>query len=264
MGVCNVTPDSFSDGGRYLELDAAKSRVDELVREGADIVDVGGESTRPGAKAVGAGEQLARVLEVVRYASSHACVSIDTTSAHVAAACLDAGASIVNDVSCLADEGLADAAAGSGAALVIAHARGAMEKMAGFSQYPEDGYADVVADVAHEWTAAAFRAMARGLPRDALVMDPGLGYAKNARQSAELLRQTRALGEATGAPVLVGASKKSFLKLVDAEAAPADRLGASIAAAFWAAQAGASIVRVHDVRATRQAIDLLRVLHGAS
>jgi dihydropteroate synthase len=120
-----------------------------------------------------------------------------------------------------------------------------------------------VADVAREWTAAALRAMARGLPKDALVMDPGLGFAKSARQSAELLRHTRALGEATGAPVLVGASKKSFLKLVDAEAAAADRLGASIAAAVWAAQAGASIVRVHDVRATRQAIDLLRVLEGA-
>src|SRR5271168_4144949 len=130
MGVCNVTPDSFSDGGRYLGVDAARARVDELLAEGADYVDVGGESTRPGAAPVPAREQLARVLGVVKHAVERgACVSIDTTSPEVAAACLDAGACIVNDVSCLRDVELAKVVAASGAALILMHSRGTQEEM---------------------------------------------------------------------------------------------------------------------------------------
>ena len=159
MGVCNVTPDSFSDGGRYLTEEAARARVDELLAEGADVVDVGGESTRPGARPVPAGEQLARVLEVVRYAAGRgACVSVDTTSAEVAAACLEAGACAVNDVSCMRDARLAQAVAEAGAALVLMHARGTQEAMKGFSAYPDDAYGDVVADVVREWEEAAARA----------------------------------------------------------------------------------------------------------
>jgi dihydropteroate synthase len=265
VGVCNVTPDSFSDGGQYYSLEAARARVDELVGEGADVVDVGGESTRPGAAPVEAREQIARVLEVVRYGADRgACVSIDTTSAEVAAACLDAGAVAVNDVSCLRDDALAKTVAANGAALLLMHARGTQEGMRGFSQYPDDAFADVVRDVLVEWTAAAERAAQLGVARAGLVMDPGLGFAKNARHSAELLRRTREIVDAVGVPVLVGASRKSFLTIVDEGAPPTERLGASIAAALHAARGGASLLRVHDVRATRQAIDLdRRLAHGS-
>jgi dihydropteroate synthase len=260
MGICNVTPDSFSDGGKYLSVSDGCAKVDELVAEGADIVDIGAESTRPRAPPVSAEEQLRRALPVVEYAAGKVCVSIDTASPAVAAACLDAGAAIVNDVSCLRDDELAGVAASHGAALILMHARGTQEQMPGFSEYPEDAYEDVVEDVVAEWTVATRRAMARGLTREALVMDPGLGYAKNARHSMELLRRVGELTRMVRAPVLVGASRKSFLQQVDSEAAPVERLGASIAAALFAAQAGASIVRVHDVRATVQAIDMGRLL----
>jgi dihydropteroate synthase len=265
MGVCNVTPDSFSDGGRYFEPRAARARVDDLVREGTDIVDIGGESTRPGAAPVPAGDQIARVLDAVRYAASlGACVSVDTTSPEVAEACLEAGACAINDVSCLRDGALARLVAARGAALVLMHARGTQEKMRGFSQYPDEGYGDVLRDVMDEWRAAAALAEGAGVPRRALVMDPGLGFAKNARQSTELLARIGDLVQALDVPVAVGASRKSFLTAVDADAPPGERLGASIAAALHAARAGAAIVRVHDVRATRQAIDLARRLGRGS
>ena len=261
MGVCNVTPDSFSDGGRYFGADEARSRVDELLAEGADLVDVGGESTRPGAAAVPAREQLARVLEVVRYAVGRgACVTVDTTSPEVAAACLDVGACAVNDVSCLRDVKLAGVVAASGGGLILMHARGTQEEMRGFSEYPDDAYGDVVADVGREWVEASGRAIAAGVPKEALVMDPGLGFAKNARQSLELLRRLEELVGSVEVPVAVGASRKSFLGSGDAKVRPAERLGASLAAAVWAAREGAAILRVHDVRATAQAIDLTRLL----
>jgi len=261
MGVCNVTPDSFSDGGRYLGADAARARVDELLAEGADFVDVGGESTRPGAAPVPVKEQLGRVLDVVRYAAERgACVSVDTTSPAVAAACLDAGACAVNDVSCLRDVELAKVVAASGAALLLMHARGTQEAMRGFSEYPADAYGDVVDDVRREWLEASGRAVAAGVDPAGLVMDPGLGFAKNARHSLELLRRLGELVSSVPAPVAVGASRKSFLMLVDPGAQPLERLGASLAAAVRAAHDGASILRVHDVRATAQAIDLTRAL----
>jgi dihydropteroate synthase len=260
MGVCNVTPDSFSDGGRYLDPAAARHRVDALLAEGADIVDVGGESTRPGARPVPAGEQLHRVLDVVRYAVSRgACVSVDTADAGVASACLAEGACVVNDASALRDLSLAEAVARAGAAYVLMHTRGTPEEMRGFSRYPDGGYDDVVADVCREWESAAARARSVGVPRDAMVMDPGLGFAKNARQSTELLARLPAVVERVGLPVAVGASRKSFL-VAGEGVTPEDRLGASIAAAMHAAASGAAILRVHDVRATRQAIDVARRL----
>jgi dihydropteroate synthase len=265
MGVCNVTPDSFSDGGLHLDPASARARVDAVLRDGADIVDIGGESTRPGAEPVPPRVQLERVLGAVRYAAGKgACVSIDTTSPEVAAACLDAGASAVNDVSCLLDGLLSRVVAASGASLILMHARGTQKEMGGFSRYPDDAYGDVVADVCDDWEAAAERARSAGVPRDALVMDPGFGFAKNARHSLELLARLREMVAAVGVPVAVGASRKSFLTVVDGErpekAAPTDRIGASIAAALHAARSGVAILRVHDVRATRQALDLERAL----
>ena len=264
MGICNVTPDSFSDGGRYLGIEDARRRVDELVAHGADIVDIGGESTRPGAKPVPAKEQIARVLDVVRYAATKTCVSIDTTSADVAAACLDAGAHAVNDVSLLAEEDLARVAGGSGAALVLSHARAPQSTMRGYGGVPLGLYDDVVRDVIADWERAATRATALGVPREALVMDPGLGFSKAARHSMEIVRRAHVIVEQL-APisVLFGASRKSFLTLVDKDAPADERIGASIAAAMFAVRAGVRVLRVHDVRATKQALDMEIVL-GAS
>lgn len=274
MGVCNVTPDSFSDGGRFLDGDCARAHVERLVAEGADIIDVGGESTRPGSKPVPAREQLARVLDVVRFAAQRTCVSIDTTSPEVAAACLDAGAHAVNDVSLLADKDLARVTAGSGGALILSHARAPQEKMTGFGAWPPPAangstaawaaYDDIVHDVLSDWERAATAACEVGLPRSALVMDPGLGFSKASRHSFELLRRASELVTAMNArgdvPVLFGASRKSFLTLVDRGAEATDRTGASIMAAVHAVRCGVRIVRVHDVRATRQAIDMDVVL----
>jgi dihydropteroate synthase len=275
MGICNVTPDSFSDGGKFFDPQAANARVDELLIDGADIIDIGGESTRPGSKPVPAAEQLERVLPVIRYAVERgACVSIDTTSAQVAAACLDAGAVVVNDVSLLRDEDLARVVAGSGGSLVLSHARAPQDRMNGDtpSGWPPGAYDDVVKDVVHEWERAAARAAELGVPRDALIMDPGLGFSKASRHSLELLRRAHqlvalmaqnAVGGKAEVPVLFGASRKSFLTLVDRDASPTQREGASIAAALHAVRAGVQIVRVHDVRATRQALDMEIVLGSA-
>jgi len=259
LGVCNVTPDSFSDGGEHLEFRDACARVDALVAEGADMIDVGGESTRPGSAPVAPRDQLARVLEVVRYAAQRVPVSIDTTSAEVADACLDAGACAVNDVSCARAPELAKVAAKRHAAYVLMHARGTQSEMPDFSAYPDDAYGDVVIDVLGEWSEAAGRVRDAGVTE--LVMDPGLGFAKNARHSAELLRRLAEIVSAAAAPVLVGASRKSFLKsLAQDDAHPKERVGASIAAALFARAAGAKILRVHDVRATRQALDAFAAL----
>lgn len=262
MGICNVTPDSFSDGGLYLDGERARARVEELVAEGADIVDIGGESTRPSSKPVPAREQLARVLEIVRFAASLTCVSIDTTSPEVAAACLDAGAHVVNDVSLLADPDLARVTAGSGGALILSHARAPQEAMSGYGAWPLSAYDDIVHDVLADWERASARACELGVPRDALVMDPGLGFSKASRHSLELLRRASELVSGVGpsVPVLFGASRKSFLTLIDQGAEAGDRLGASLVAAVHAARSGVRIVRVHDVRATRQAIDMDVVL----
>ena len=260
LGVCNVTPDSFSDGGQFEGEEAARARVDTLIAEGAAMVDIGGESTRPGARPVPAETQLARILPVVRYASSRVCVTVDTTNPRVAEAALAAGAHAVNDVSCLADPALASVVAAAEAGFILMHARGPQEKMAGFSQYPEEGYGSVVDDVLAEWSAAARRAEAAGVPRSALVCDPGLGFMKSARQSAELLRCTDAIVARAGVPVAIGASRKSFLVALGGEAPAGERLGASLAAALWAAQHGAAVIRVHDVRATAQCLAVHRAL----
>jgi dihydropteroate synthase len=262
MGVLNVTPNSFYDGGRYLGPEAALAHVDALADAGADIIDIGGESSKPGAHAVPAAEQLARIEPAVRAAVSRGVlVSIDTTSPEVAERTLSLGAAIVNDVSCLSDPELARVTARHGAVLILMHARGHMQDMAGFSRYPDTGYGDVVADVLCEWRAARDRATAAGVRRDDVWLDPGIGFAKNARHSyAVLSGLARLTGE--GVPVVVGASRKSFISAVDA--APAEqRLGGSLAACLLAAEQGASVLRVHDVRETRQALAVAHAIrHG--
>jgi dihydropteroate synthase len=263
MGVLNVTPDSFFDGGRYVEAEAARQRIDRLLAEGAAIVDVGAESSRPGAVPIPAAAQIDRLSPALNHAVSRgAMVSIDTTSPEVADYALRAGARIVNDVSCLADDALADVAVRHDATLVLMHARGSLGAMKGFSDYPERAYGDVVSDVLREWRAARDRATARGLEPADIWLDPGIGFAKNARQSFELLGR---LGELTseGVPVVVGPSRKSFIAAVDGAVAD-ERLGGTIAACLLAAERGARVLRVHDVAAVRQALGVARLARNTT
>ncbi len=260
MGVLNVTPDSFSDGGRYLASEAAEGRIEALLDEGADVIDVGGESTRPGAVPVPADEQLARVLGPIRAACQRgAVVSVDTTSPAVARGACEAGAVIINDVSCLADPGLARVARDQGAWLLVMHSRGAMGSMAGFSAYPEGGYGDVVAEVHDELARARGRALAEGLDPGRFWVDPGLGFHKSAAHSYALLRGLERLADL--GPVVVGASRKSFLAR-DVAAPPAERLGGTVAACLAGARRGAAALRVHDVRAVRQALAVAAAIEG--
>jgi dihydropteroate synthase len=266
MGILNRTPDSFSDGGRYLDEEAALAHVDRMLAEGAAIVDVGAESTRPGARAISDAEQIARLGGVVRAAAERGViVSVDTTAPAVAERALRDGATVVNSASLEPAAELGELAARHGAALVLMHSRGAMTDMTGFSQYAEDGYDDVVADVAREWSAAAERATKRGLPREDLILDPGLGFFKSARQSLTLVARLAELCR-LGHPVLVGASRKSFVARAASDAAPpppAQRLGGSLAAAVACAERGAAIVRTHDVAETKQALAVAAAIRQA-
>jgi dihydropteroate synthase len=262
MGVLNVTPDSFFDGGRYDDECSAARRIDQLVQDGADLLDIGAESTRPGAAAIQANEQIARLEPALRHAlGTGVLVSIDTASPAVARHALGLGAHLVNDVSCLADSELAVVCAEYQAPLIVMHARGPAATMAGFSQYPEDGYADVVEDVRREWRSARERAVAVGLSASDVYFDPGLGFAKSARQSYALLALL-ARFKSEGL-VVVGPSRKSFIAAVDGTP-PEQRLGGSVAACLLAAARGADILRVHDVREVKQALRVAAVVERES
>jgi len=271
--VLNVTPDSFSDGGRFVSLDAALSQARTLLREGADVVDVGGESSRPagktygdGAGAVTAEEELRRVLPVVEaLAAEKAVVSVDTVKPEVARATLQAGASIVNDVSCGASDALLTVAAEAGAQLVLMHTRGRGEVAP-----PHTTYGDLVAEVLGELMTAVARAESLGVRRERIWIDPGIGFAKTAEQSVALLARTDAFVRAAsgGMRVLVGPSRKSFIAETARDAsgerpAPDARLGGTLAAVTAAALAGAHAVRVHDVFAARQAVRVADALREA-
>jgi dihydropteroate synthase len=245
MGVLNVTPDSFSDGGLHADSDAAIARGRDMARLGAALVDVGGESTRPGAPPVPASEELSRVLPVVKaLAADGVLVSIDTTKADVAAACVDAGAVMINDISGgLYDPGVLDVAARSRAALVLMHMRGHHREM-----YAGAVYEDVVEEVAAELSARVEAAVEAGVARDAIVLDPGIGFAKRAEHSwAVLSRLDAAPLRALDRPLLVGPSRKSFLQGAVGERPPAERDAATAAAVTAAILFGAHVVRVHDV-----------------
>ena len=258
MGVLNVTPDSFFDGGLYDDADNAARRIDQLLSDGADLIDIGAESTRPGAPAVPADEQIARLEPGLRYAlQCGVLISVDTASAAVARYALELGAQLINDVSCVADADLARACAEHQAPLIVMHARGPAASMAGFSVYPDAGYQDVVEDVRREWRAARARAVSAGMATADVYFDPGLGFAKNAQQSYTLLARLAEF-QSEGLMV-VGASRKSFIASVDG-APPDERLGGSIAACLLAAARGAAIVRVHDVREVRQALRVAAIV----
>lgn len=263
MGVLNVTPDSFFDGGRYSEAEHARAQIDRLLSEGADLLDIGGESTRPGSTPVAAADQLARLEPALAHALARgAVVSIDTADPLVAERTLGAGAQIVNDVSCLADPDLARVCARHGATLLLMHSRGSMSAMPGFSVCPEDAYGDVAGEVLSEWQRARDRAVALGVPREKVWLDPGLGFAKSARHSFTILRELRRFaGE--GVPIVIGPSRKSFIQLVD-RAPPEARLGGTIAATLLAVENGASVVRVHDVKDVHQALAVAKTIRTPS
>ncbi len=256
MGVVNITPDSFSDGGRFLATDAAIAQARRLADEGAAILDIGAESTRPGARAVSEEEELARlmpVLEAIRDLPLP--VSIDTRRARVMRAALGAGASMVNDVEALALPGALDAVAASDCAVCLMHKKGDPASM---QQNPH--YDDVVAEVAEFLATRIAAAEAAGIVRERIVIDPGFGFGKTADHNLALLRSLDQLTE-LGVPVLAGLSRKSMLGAITGRPV-AGRMAASVAAALLAAQHGATILRVHDVAATRDALAIWRAVEG--
>jgi dihydropteroate synthase len=250
MGILNVTPDSFFDGGRHLDAASAIDWGRRLIGEGADVVDVGGESSRPGANPVPLHEELRRVLPVVAALAGETRVSIDTMKPEVAAAALEEGATLVNDVGCRC----AGVAAAGGAGIVVMHMQGTPATM-----QLEPRYDDVVAEVGAFLAAAAAGASAEGV--EEIYVDPGIGFGKTAQHNVALLAALPEL-VAAGRPVVVGASRKTFLGRLAAPGGagplpPEERLEASLAVATWAMAAGAAMVRVHDVAATAQAAKLV-------
>jgi len=253
VGVLNVTPDSFSDGGSHGSVDAAVAAGAAMAAQGALFVDVGGESTRPAAKPVTEVEELARVLPVVEgLVRSGVRVSIDTRHAAVAEAAIGAGAAIVNDVSGLRDPAMLEVCVAAGVPVVIGHMLGDPTTM-----QVDPRYDDVVAEVGQYLRAAAERALAAGVP--SVVIDPGIGFGKTLEHNLDLLRATDRLAR-TGHPVMVGASRKGFLGRITGVEEPRERLGASLAAHLWVARLGAALLRVHDVEAHRQALAVFAAL----
>ncbi len=256
IGVLNVTPDSFSDGGLFLDAEGAIERGCELVAQGADALDIGGESTRPSGRVYGSGrrqiparDELARVVPVIRGLRRRLLIplSIDTRKAEVAAAALDEGADLVNDVSGgTFDPGMLSLCARRGVPVVLMHMRGTPETMQTLTDY-----ADVRTEVAAELGLRVAAALAVGVRPEQIIVDPGLGFAKTAAQSLALLGDFSAV-RALGYPVMIGASRKSFL--ADSNVRPRERVAQSVAAAVAAVQGGAALVRVHDVAETEQAL----------
>jgi dihydropteroate synthase len=256
MAVLNVTPDSFSDGGHFLDPDAAIAAGLAMAAAGADIIDVGGESTRPQSGPTQQAEEQRRVLPVIHgLAAAGLRVSVDTRHAATMAAALDAGAAIVNDVYALAyDPDAAPLVAARGCPVVLMHMRGTPADM-----YAQARYDDVAADVTRELGQLIEAAQRAGIARERIVIDPGIGFAKTAEQSIELLRRLPELGS-LGRPILVGVSRKSFLGAVTGEQDPRHRLPGSLAAGLFALSQGAAILRVHNVPETIQAIRVWRAL----
>lgn len=250
MGILNATPDSFSDGGRHAGAEAAIAAGRAMLEAGADILDIGGESTRPGATPVAPEEEQARILPIIRaLASQGAVISVDTRHGATMAAALDAGARIVNDVTALThDPAARPLVARRGAPVVLMHMRGTPETMNGLNQYE-----DIGRDVARELAAQIAAARAAGIAADAIVADPGFGFAKLGAQNVDLLRGLAPL-RALGYPLLIGLSRKGFIGQLSGAPVAARRLGGSLAAALFALTQGAAILRVHDVPETVQAV----------
>jgi dihydropteroate synthase len=256
MGILNITPDSFSDGGIFLSHDAAVARALAMVEEGADLVDVGGESTRPGAQAVPVQEELDRVIEAIARAVPVP-ISIDTSKPEVMHAAVAAGAGFINDVRALRESGAVETAAALQVPVCLMHMQGEPRSM---QQHPV--YSDIAIEVRDFLQKRIDVCIAAGIPRQRIVLDPGFGFGKTADHNLDLLRRLGVL-RALGMPILVGLSRKSMIGTLF-ELPVTQRLHASVALALIAVQNGATIVRVHDVRATREAIRTLEAVYSGT
>lgn len=269
MGILNVTPDSFSDGGRWLDADAAVEHGIKMCREGADVIDVGGESTRPGADRVDVSEQKRRVVGVIRKIRQridrefpHVVISVDTTRGDVAIAAIEAGAAILNDVSAGRDEpAMFELAARHRAAIVLMHMQGTSVTM---QQAPR--YADVVGEILCFLEERAEAAVAAGASRSQILIDPGIGFGKTTENNLEILANLDQF-VATGYPVLLGTSRKRFMGSIcrqadDRQPSPMQLVGATCATTTAGVAAGVAMFRVHDVRANRQAADVAQAIKG--
>lgn len=248
MGIVNVTPDSFSDGGRHFQFEAALAHAHRLIEEGADLLDIGGESTRPGAAEVSIGDEAGRVLPLVEVLRATGVpLSVDTSKPEVMRAALAAGAAVINDVRALQAPGALDAVRGSDCGLVLMHMQGTPRTM-----QADPHYDDVVREVGEFLQARVAAAVDAGVAADRIVVDPGFGFGKSRAHNFRLLRELDVLA-ALGRPLLAGLSRKSMLGAVTGRAVE-DRRAASLAAALLAVERGARIVRVHEVAATRDAL----------
>jgi dihydropteroate synthase len=259
MGVLNTTPDSFFDGGAYADPQRAIEHGLQLLEEGADWLDVGGESTRPGAAPVPVEEELRRVIPVLQGLARQrpgAVLSVDTSKVAVAEQAIEAGATVINDVSGLSDAAMAPLAARHGVTLVIMHMRGQPATM-----QQDTGYDDLVGEVAAFLAERAGAALRAGVPRERVVLDPGLGFGKHPDDNPALVQAVPTF-RALGFPVLIGASRKSFIGRLTGTQRAQDRLFGSVGAALAAARFGADLLRVHDVRATRDALRVFLACGG--
>jgi dihydropteroate synthase len=255
MGVVNVTPDSFSDGGPYFHADAAITHARELIVEGADIVDIGGESTRPGAAPVSAADELSRVLPVLKaLRDAPVPISVDTWKPEVMVAVLECGAGMINDVNALAAPGALEAVRESDCAICLMHKKGDPRTM-----QTAPTYVDVVTEVRDFLGQRVGAAQAAGIARQRLLVDPGFGFGKTALHNLQLLRKLDSL-QALGVPVMAGLSRKSLLGRITGRTVDG-RQAASVAAALLAVERGAALVRVHDVAATRDALQVLSAVN---
>lgn len=256
MGVLNVTPDSFSDGGRFLSADRAIAHAEQMIADGADIIDIGGESTRPGSAFVSEDEERERVIPVIRgiVAKTSVPVSIDTTKSSVARAALEAGAEIINDISALRfDQAIAGEAATANAGLVLMHSRGTPKNM---QQLPP--VADVLGEVVDGLRASVASAQERGVARESIAIDPGIGFGKTAEQNVELIAKLDQLArEFPDLPLVIGTSRKSFIGKLLNDAPTGGRLYGTIASVAAAVLKGAHIVRVHDVKAAVESVKIV-------
>lgn len=259
MGILNVTPDSFSDGGRYVDVGDAVARAEQMVSEGADVIDIGGESTRPGAAAVPLAEELRRTIPVIRRLAKAVRVplSIDTSKAEVAERAMDAGATIVNDVTALrGDPLMASVIASQKASVILMHMQGSPRTM---QRAPR--YRDLIGEIRTFLSRAIAQAVQAGIDRRRILVDPGLGFGKTASHNLAIMRQLDRFAS-LGVPVVIGASRKSFIGktlVADIE----DRLAGSLACAAMAWSSGIDMVRVHDVKPTVQLLTMLEAIRGA-
>lgn len=260
MGILNTTPDSFSDGGRFISAERATEHALAMLEEGADIIDVGGESTRPGAEAVSVDEEIARIVPVIEAIrqQSHVCISIDTSKPEVMQAAVEAGANLVNDVNGLRAEHALTTCAELKVPVCIMHMQGEPRTM---QKNPH--YDDVVTEVQAFLQQRIDEALAAGIPREHIIIDPGFGFGKSLQHNLQLLNQLEVLQQLQS-PILVGLSRKSMLGAILGDAPVEQRLYASVSAAVLAWTRGASIFRVHDVRATVDALKVCTAMQQAS